>query len=95
MIKFYILTYTIRAGQRSGVSNSVPWDYQPNTLTTKLMTNLFVISNLHFMNVFLVYIQFHRMIRLFILSYHLLISPPATNLSNTLKIHTGENKIDR
>jgi len=28
-------------------------------------------------------------------SYHLLISPPPTNLQNTLKIHTGENKIDR
>ena len=28
-------------------------------------------------------------------SYHLLISPPPTNLPNTLKIHTGENKIDR
>ena len=28
-------------------------------------------------------------------SYHLLISPPPTNLANTLKIHTGENKIDR
>ena len=27
-------------------------------------------------------------------SYHLLISPPPTNLPNTLKIHTGENKID-
>ena len=28
-------------------------------------------------------------------NYHLLISPPHTNLPNTLKIHTGENKIDR
>ena len=28
-------------------------------------------------------------------SYKLLISPPPTNLANTLKIHTGENKIDR
>ena len=28
-------------------------------------------------------------------SYHLLISPTPTNLPNTLKIHTGENKIDR
>ena len=28
-------------------------------------------------------------------TYHLLISPPPTNLPNTLKIHTGENKIDR
>ena len=28
-------------------------------------------------------------------SYHLLISLPPTNLPNTLKIHTGENKIDR
>ena len=28
-------------------------------------------------------------------SYHLLISPPPTYLPNTLKIHTGENKIDR
>ena len=28
-------------------------------------------------------------------SYHLLISPPPTNLPNTLKIHTGENKVDR
>ena len=28
-------------------------------------------------------------------SYHSLISPPPTNLSNTLKIHTGKNKIDR
>ena len=29
-------------------------------------------------------------------SYHLLISPPPTNLPNTLNIHTGENnKIDR
>ena len=27
-------------------------------------------------------------------SYHLLISPPPTNLPNTLKIHNGENKID-
>ena len=27
--------------------------------------------------------------------YHSLISPPTTNLANTLKIHTGENKIDR
>ena len=28
-------------------------------------------------------------------SYYLLISSPPTNISNTLKIHTGENKIDR
>ena len=28
-------------------------------------------------------------------SYHLLISPPPTHLLNTLKIHTGENKIER
>ena len=28
-------------------------------------------------------------------SYHLLISPPPSNLPNALKIHTGENKIDR
>ena len=28
-------------------------------------------------------------------SNHLLISSPPTNLPNTLKIHTGENKIDR
>ena len=28
-------------------------------------------------------------------SYHLLISPLPTNLPNTLKIHTGENRIDR
>ena len=28
-------------------------------------------------------------------SYHLLISPPPTNLPNTLKIYTGENEIDR
>ena len=28
-------------------------------------------------------------------SYHLSISPSPTNLPNTLKIHTGENKIDR
>ena len=28
-------------------------------------------------------------------SYHLLISPTPTTLPNTLKIHTGENKIDR
>ena len=27
-------------------------------------------------------------------SYHLLISPTPINLPNTLKIHTGENKID-
>ena len=28
-------------------------------------------------------------------SYHLLVSPPPTNLPNTLKVHTGENNIDR
>ena len=28
-------------------------------------------------------------------SYHLYISQPPTNLPNALKIHTGENKIDR
>ena len=28
-------------------------------------------------------------------SYHLLISPPLTNLLNTLKIHIGENRINR
>ena len=28
-------------------------------------------------------------------SYHLLVSPPPTNIPNTLKVHTGENNIDR
>ena len=28
-------------------------------------------------------------------SYHLLVSPLPTNLQNTIKVHTGENNIDR
>ena len=47
------------------------------------------------------YINFYQWLRHYTCSgfcktsYHLLISPPPTNLANTLKIHTGENKIDR
>ena len=67
--------------------------FTSNVVHTPFKTQEFLINQMYYNGY--QWLRHYTCSGFFKTSYHLLISQPPTNLPNTLKIHTGENKIDR